>query len=70
LDLLSRLRRAVEQIEHQQCPRRAEDVKALVGEICTAPWRTAEEREKAQGLVARLERLVWYGEESGPGDET
>ena len=31
--------------------------KQLVDDICVAPWENAEQREAAQGLVARLERL-------------
>lgn len=36
---------------------RSEAAKQLVGDICTASWETAELREEAQGLVAKLERL-------------
>jgi hypothetical protein len=32
-------------------------LRSLVHEICGRPWDTAEERERAQVLVIRLERL-------------
>jgi hypothetical protein len=38
-----------------KCPPAVAD--ALIDRICGTEWATAEEREKAQGLVARLERL-------------
>ena len=40
-------------------PDRAASIRALVREMCGAPWQTADERGEAQRLVARLERLRW-----------
>ncbi len=37
-------------------------VKRLVDDICSAPWESAERREAAQKLVARLERLRHRGD--------
>jgi hypothetical protein len=34
------------------------DVVALLDRICGTPWETAEERERAQELVARLEKMT------------
>jgi len=33
-------------------------IKRLLEDICGFPWETAEQRESAQKLVARLERLA------------
>jgi hypothetical protein len=46
-------------------PDRAASTRALVREICGAPWQTAEERREAQRL-ARLERLRWAEEQKEP----
>ena len=58
-----KLTRDVEELEKgrlpAQFPKRAAAIKALVDEICGFPWQSAEEREKAQGLVHRLERMRW-----------
>jgi hypothetical protein len=53
--------RLVEALERGQPPACSPDrlaaAKSLLDEIFAAPWKTPEERERAQGLVARLERL-------------
>jgi hypothetical protein len=59
----------VEEVEGGRLPARFSDrasaIKALVGEICGAPWESGEERERAQGLVLRLERMKWADEAPG-----
>jgi len=47
----------VEQIESSPHPGRESAVHSATGVVCTAPWATHEERDQAQGLVARLFRL-------------
>jgi hypothetical protein len=49
--------RRVAEFETAERPATVEKINALVNSICGAAWETAEERERAQGLVARLERL-------------
>jgi hypothetical protein len=67
---LANYRKSIEEIENGQWPSTSHDreaaVKALVDEICIRPWETPEEREQAQGLVARLYRL----EKRSPGRPT
>jgi hypothetical protein len=59
--------RRVEEVERgycrRGCPDREAAIQALLNDIFTAPWATPEERSRAQGLVARLERL----QSKGPG---
>src|SRR5262245_50126188 len=53
----------LEQGQYPPCfPDRTKASQTLVDEICGAPWQTAEERDKAQGLVIRLVRLTWQDE--------
>lgn len=60
-ELLPHFTRLVAAMEKGQYPPsfpdHAKAIQALVGEICIAPWQTAEDRNKAQGLVLRLTRL-------------
>jgi len=62
---LAEYSRFVEDLEHGHYPACFQDsgaaINHLVSDICTAPWETAAERDKAQGLVARLERLRRLG---------
>lgn len=71
-ELLPHFTRLVEGIErghHPPCfADRTEAIQALVGEICIAPWQTAEERDKAQGLVNRLVRLSWQDKTTADGE--
>jgi hypothetical protein len=60
------VKRAVEEMEQGKFPPpdisnsdRIAAIKSLLDQVCSAPWTTAEEREKAQGLVSRLERLKY-----------
>jgi hypothetical protein len=39
-------------------------IQSLIEEIRIAPWKTAPERELAQRLVIRLERLLWKEEDT------
>jgi hypothetical protein len=52
---------AVEVLERGQYPPnlsdRARAAQTLIDEICTTPWRTAGERERAQSLVHRLSNV-------------
>ncbi len=63
MSLLAKFTKLVEQMEKGSCPPAYPDrntaFKGFVDEICSAPWQTAAEREKAQGLIARLLRLKW-----------
>jgi hypothetical protein len=51
----------VEEFESGHCPARfsGQDgaLKLLIHEMCSAPWQTREERNKAQVLVIRLDTL-------------
>jgi hypothetical protein len=62
-ELLRQLAGSVAEVEAGRCPAgysdRTSALAGLVAELCGAPWKTAEERSQAQGLVARLERLRW-----------
>lgn len=64
-----KLKRDVEELEMgrhpDRFPDRATAIKALEEEICLAAWQSAEERERAQGLVHRLARLKWADEAPG-----
>jgi hypothetical protein len=66
---LAEFRQLVEDMEKGQHPARFPDrataINALVDEICGVPWNSVEEREKAQGLIRRLEKLKWS--EQGEG---
>ena len=53
---LDRFRQRIEQLERR--PADAEAGRRLIGELRLYPWETAAERDKAQGLVGRLERLM------------
>ncbi len=66
MSTFDRLKRGVEEMELGQFPPpsisnsdRITAIKSRVDQVCSAPWTTAEERDKAQGLVARLERLKY-----------
>ena len=58
---LADYRQTIEEIEKGDGPPADLDrdlaLRSLVHEICGRPWDTAEEQEKAQCLVIRLERL-------------
>jgi hypothetical protein len=64
--------RLVESLERGQHPPREPGrlaaATALLNEIFAAPWETPEEREQAQGLVARLKRLR-AKEAAAPGSD-
>jgi hypothetical protein len=59
--LLLQFIQSVVEMEAGQCPPGCPDhdsaLAGLLAEICGGPWKTAEERCRAQGLVGRLERL-------------
>jgi hypothetical protein len=69
MPLLTKFTQLAEQMETGGCPPAFSDRNAaftgLVDAICGAPWRTPAEREKAQGLLARLERLRWAEQGTG-----
>ncbi len=44
--------------ELENGPKDTQRIQALVQEICSTPWSSGEERQRAQGLVLRLERLL------------
>src|SRR5262249_20849933 len=56
----------VEALERGECPPASPDldaaVRSLMDELCAVDWPTAEEREQAQALIFRLERLKRPGQ--------
>ncbi len=57
-ELVRRFAQSVEELERgPYLPDRHAAAKALLDAIYIAPWQTAQERERAQSLVARLERV-------------
>lgn len=60
LTTLADFERAIEQLKNGHpsgTPNLAKAADLLIDQICSAPWKTHDEREKAQALVARLCRI-------------
>jgi hypothetical protein len=67
MDALARFAVRVSRLEAEGAPlgtaERISAIRSLIDDIRIAPWATPLERQEAQGLVIRLERLLWKAQE-------
>ena len=62
--------RCVAELEAGVRPVQISRVVDYLNRIYGEPWKTPKERERAQGLVARLERLKRQGQSGGPDSDS